>query len=412
MTQKINLAGLELQVLDPNLGAGGQGKAQLVAPASDPATKLVLKELPIGPDTEARVRWLCDQNFTALTPAIAAPIVSELTGHGTILHLASLAPGDAQDEAAPRALPHNLQICLEFVCLIQRLEEAGIVHGDIAPSNIFIADDGAVSLIDFDGFLALDPSVPPPDTIGQRPMLAPEQRNGSAQRPTVESGYFQMAMLMSMILTGHYPTEGLPSEPAAVDQLLSQGHWPEHDRTPDPDDLPINALGSELVTLFDQAFSLDPSARPNPDTWRRALTRALHNCWVHDCGQAFVAAATTTQCPGCGAAVKIPNATKELKIQILPNGPRYGVEIKNRTPIILGRATMPGLPPTVSGRHLEILPYQGRLLLRHVGSNPTLIQQNSRWYRISELWLDRVGQSDMIQLMLAESEITLTIEQR
>ncbi len=186
-------------------------------------------------------------------------------------------------------------------------------------------------------------------------MLAPEQRDGTQQAPTRESGYFQAAMMMSMILTGRYPTEGMPSEPSAVDQVICQGRWPEHDRPVCPDDLPIEALGFELMALFDRAFSLNPADRPGPDDWRRVLTRALHNCWIHDCGEAFVADATTVACPGCNAAISLPKVSRQLKLQVLPSGPRYGIELVNQKPIVLGRTTMPGLPPTVGAQDAPLM---------------------------------------------------------
>ncbi len=194
-----------------------------------------------------------------------------------------------------------------------------------------------------------------------------------------------------------------------MDKLICQGHWPEHDRIPDPDDLPIKALGAELVALFDRAFSLDPTDRPSLDEWRRALTKAAHNCWIHDCGEAFVSEPSTNACPGCGVSVAIPQSTRQLKIQVLPNGPRYGVEIKDRTPILLGRTTMPGLPSTVSGRHLEILPFQGKLLLRHVGSNPTLIEQAGQWFQLYECWIDATDIAIApISVVLADTPINIS----
>lgn len=186
-----------------------------------------------------------------------------------------------------------------------------------------------------------------------------------------------------------------------------RGGWPEHLRPLDPDEAPIDVLGDELIALFDRAFSLNPADRPNYDEWRRALMRALHNCWIHDCGAAFVADATTTACPECGVSIRIPNGKKELKIQLLPTGARFGVVIKDQNPIILGRSTMTGLPPTVSGRHLEILPFKGKLFLRHVGTNPTLIQQGGQWYQLQEIWIDEPGPNVPIELQLADQRLNI-----
>lgn len=407
MTQRINIAGIRARVIDPHFGAGGQGRAMLVELEDWPSIKMAAKEMVLSQHTEERLRWLCQKNLARLSPAFAAPIICETTGDGKILHLAPLAEGVPQDEDPARALPHNLQICLEFICLLQILEENGLSHGDIAPSNLLIAPDGSVHLIDFDGFLSFDPDVPAPDTIGQRPMLAPEQRNGTQQAPTRESGYFQAAMMMSLILTGRYPTDGMPSEPNAVDQVICRGRWPEHDRPVCPDDLPIDSLGSELVALFDRAFSLSLADRPRPDEWRRALTRALHNCWIHDCGEAFVADPYTSACAGCGQAIALPQTSRQLKIQIMPNGLRYGVELHEGKPIVLGRSTMPGLSPTVSGRHLEILPLKDKILLRHVGSNPTCFLSSGQWCLLNEAWVDLPTMAVPIQLRLANIEVNI-----
>lgn len=407
MTKRIDVAGVATVIEQAHLGSGGQGQVHLVHLKNEPKQQLVLKELPSSASALTRAEYLCRRNLAELSPAFAAPIVCEEKGDGQILQLMPFAEGVDLEEDIARPLSQALQTCLEFVSLIQLLEENGIVHGDIAPSNIRISPDGQITLIDFDSFLANDPTVPPPDTVGHWPMLAPEQRDKTSERPTKESGYFAIAVINSMIVTLHHPTDGMASEPIDVVQVMTQGHWPEHDRVPSPDDLPIAALGEELVNLFDRGFSLDPLARPGPDEWRRALARALHNCWVHDCGQTFVADKTTSNCPGCGAAITVPAATAQLKIQLLPNGPRYGVELLDRVPIVLGRNTMAGLPQTVSGRHLEILPFGNKLLLRHTGSNPTLIQQKGQWYRLQEVWVEKPSASLPIRLRLADREVNI-----
>ncbi|RUS65179.1 hypothetical protein EGN72_01055 [Pseudorhodobacter sp. E13] len=407
MAKTIEVGGVATVIKQANFGQGGQGQVHLVHLKSDPDKKMALKELRGSTRALARTKYLCQRNLSALSPAFAGPIVCEDVGNGRILHLAPFAEGGDLDDYPPRALPQNLEICLEFVSLIQLLEENGIVHGDLGTGNIRIAPDGTVTLIDFDGYLADDPTIPPPDTIGQFPMLAPEQRDGTHEQPTRESGYFAMAVFMSTVATGRYPTEGLADEPTDVVHYMSQGHWPEHDRISDVDDLPIAALGQELVDLFDLAFSLNPQARPSPDVWRRALVRALQNCWVHDCGQCFVAASSMQACPGCGAQITIPGTRGQLKIQLLPTGPRYGLELKDRVAIVLGRSTIPGLPPTVSSRHLEILPFGGKFLLRHVGRNPTLIRQRGQWYRLQESWLDADDLNSGIDLQLADLMLSL-----
>ncbi len=213
---------------------------------------------------------------------------------------------------------------------------------------------------------------------------------------------------LTIFQTGHFVTDGLANDPAEVDDYMSRGYWPEKDRTSSPDDLPIAALGSELRDLFDLAFSLDPSVRPSPDTWRRALTKALHNCWIHDCGQAFVAAPGESTCPGCGQPLTVPSSALVLKITVQDTGVRCSAEIIDRQPIILGRSTIADLPGVVSGRHLEIIPFGDRLLLRHVGRHDTLVQQQGTWYQLQSHWFGRHELSTQpLKIQLAGCDLEL-----
>jgi len=90
---------------------------------------------------------------------------------------------------------------------------------------------------------------------------------------------------------------------------------------------------------------------------------------------------------GCGNLVTIPITVRKLKIQLLPTGPRYGVDLVDHQPILLGRDTTPNLPNTVSGCQLELTPFEGKLLLRHLDGNPALIQKDATWYSLNEYWM-------------------------
>ncbi len=81
--------------------------------------------------------------------------------------------------------------------------------------------------------------------------------------------------------------------------------------------------------------------------------------------------------------------------------PRYGVDLVDHQPILLGRDTIPNLPNTVSGCQLELTPFEGKLLLRHLDSNSTLIQKDATWYSLNEYWMPI---SD-----LAASSVTLAL---
>ena len=57
------------------------------------------------------------------------------------------------------------------------LEELGLGHGDYDINNMQIDVDGTISLIDADGFITDDPSIPKPNTTGHRRMQARSKTN-------------------------------------------------------------------------------------------------------------------------------------------------------------------------------------------------------------------------------------------
>lgn len=411
MNEVITIDGIRLDIDRTAFGGGGQGEVFRCSPVGATSLRLIAKQMSARPSVFDRSAYLVRQKLHHLSPAFAGPIAAEDFGDGSVWHLAPFVQGISLDEDRPRSLPENIEIALEFVSLLAILADHGLGHGDIALSNVLIGPDGTVNLIDFDGYLSSDPACPPPLTIGQRPMQAPELRLQQISHPTFETDRFAMGVYLSILLTGRYPTEGLGDTPAEVDRLMTQGIWPERQRLSAPDELPIEALGPEIQGLFDRAFSLDPHARPTPDEWRLVLTEALDNCWIHDCGNAFVAGVSTSQCPWCHASVQIVPKTRSLKITLVDSGHRYRVELKEAETIILGRATIPDLPKSVSGRHLEITPYGDKLLLRHVGRHDTLITVNGQWYKLKQHWL-ALGDLSQNQgvLKLADSEVRLAVE--
>ena len=108
----------------------------------------------------------------------------------------------------------------------QILENAGLAHGDIAPSNLLISPDGASHWIDFDGMRFPDPDISAPETIGHRSMLAPELRNGTSS-PDMLSDRFAMAVYLNWLLLSRHPVTGLADTPAETDYLMTANIWSE-----------------------------------------------------------------------------------------------------------------------------------------------------------------------------------------
>ena len=263
MPKTYDIDGIIVDIINPMLGAGGQGKAEQVALSSDTHIALVAKTTLHSPEAVKRTKALIDRQLPLASPYLAAPIAGNYHIKQGIQHLAPFALGENMENDRDRSFPEYIEICFLICCLWTILEEMGIAHGDIAPSNIIISPDGGlVCLIDFDNCDILDPDIPPPTMAGQDIMYAPEIRL-DGQTPNIESDRFAYAVLFSMLIFRHHPTDGQAPLPTDRERLMSSGIWPMRSRLSDPHDIPIETLGRELSSLFDAAFLIDPSSRPH-----------------------------------------------------------------------------------------------------------------------------------------------------
>lgn len=401
--------GIQVDIANPNLGTGGQGKAELVTLSSDPSVNLVAKHLPLSKDTKSRVAELIKLNLPAFSPFLAAP-VAYTSRRDELIHLAPFAEGhDLLSDN--RTLPENMELAYHLSCLLTILEEQGVAHGDLAPSNIMISPAGEVYLIDFDNFIAKDKRIPPPTMVGQHMMIAPELRGKRGRKPDQWSDRFAAAVLLNLLLLRRHPA-GEAKTPADVDRVMSKGRWPERKHKIEASDVPIQALGSGLISRFDAAFSLRPKHRPSADHWRRSLSDALQNLVIHDCGQAFVLDRATKICPWCEAKLDPVTMPKieNIRISVPSTGQRYRVSLGSGKSIILGRHNLCPAAQTVSGRHLEIMPNGNGITLRHIGRHPSSILRDGNWQAFQET---RIALSDLaiapVTLRLADLYIDIEI---
>lgn len=63
----------------------------------------------------------------------------------------------------------KVEMALEVAGIIERLHRMGIVHADLKPTNILVADDGSLRLCDFGSAFFLDQ--PPSSTEPRYPVI-------------------------------------------------------------------------------------------------------------------------------------------------------------------------------------------------------------------------------------------------
>ncbi len=374
---QITFSGRKFNVLTPAFGKGGQGTVHKIRQSAGNRHLAIAKELPATPDTEKRTRRLIDLGAGLEIPFIAAPLVmTAARGKPAFYYLAPFSTGLSLEDDKPRPFPELLEMAVVLAATWGNLEQRGIAHGDIAPANILVRDNGQTDLIDFDNFAIADGSVPPPTMIGQHPMIAPELRaarnGGKPLAPNIMSDRFSWAVLFNILLLGRYPADGLATTPSELDKVLSTGDWPEEQRKPQPGETPIAALGEGLCNLFRQSFSTSPQQRPDAEAWRRGLLDALGRLHVHGCGNAFVLDQNSKQCPACGKSA--PKSYHARLIAINRNtGRETTFDLPDGAYVYLGRCTLPDASAYVSEKHIRVHREGHILFFKQLGGNNTHI---------------------------------------
>ncbi len=229
--------------------------------------------------------------------------------------------------------------------------EAGLVHRDVKPENVLIAEDSRIKIGDFGLARAVSTSTNTGTLIGTVAYIAPELVTGAAA--DARSDIYSAGIMLYEMLTGNHPYTGdipiqiafqhvnsevpapsgqLPGLAEDLDELVQ---WCT---APDPDERPINgtALLGELrhirTTLSDA--DLDYSAGP-----QMAATAAGTSM------ESDVDDGATTVIPRAGAG-----ATNQTTV--LPGAPERGLDdqqhgVHRHTEVISGQLH----PTTVISRH-------------------------------------------------------------
>lgn len=147
--------------------------------------------------------------------------------------------------SATQAIDIGLQLCHA----IGAVHDAGLVHRDIKPHNVMLAQDGRVVLMDFGTGLELDDGSRP--ALAGTPLyLAPELLHGKG--PTVRSDIYSFGVLLFYLLTRSYPVHA----PSLRDLRITHEHRQMRDvRSVRPDVAP------KLARIIDRTLDPQPERR-------------------------------------------------------------------------------------------------------------------------------------------------------
>jgi len=163
--------------------------------------------------------------------------------------------GSVLDADGPLPWPAAVTVCGQVAQALAAAHAIGVVHRDVAPTNVLVTEAGA-RLIDF-GISAVAGSVEadPGGTLrGTPPYVAPERLRGQLVAPAGD--IYALGVLLYRCLTGQLPWRGDTPE-----QLLAA----QDEQEPEPLPL-IRGLPAEVRELCRRCLAKDPAARPDAAT--------------------------------------------------------------------------------------------------------------------------------------------------
>src|SRR4029450_13832123 len=115
-------------------------------------------------------------------------------------------PGETLEHVIARDGALDLARALDYTCQISNAvdhaHKQGVLHRDLRPSNVIVADRGLLKVADFGAARFLEIAAHGTTVIGSPPYMAPEQFQGKA---VFASDVYSLGVTMYQMLTGMLP---------------------------------------------------------------------------------------------------------------------------------------------------------------------------------------------------------------
>jgi serine/threonine protein kinase len=233
--------------------------------------------------------------------------------------------GENLEVVIARDGPIDLATALDYVCqmsnAVDYAHRQNILHRDLRPSNVLVADNGMVKVADFGTSRFLEIAAHGTTIIGSPPYMAPEQFHGKA---LFASDIYSLGVTMYQLLTGVLPYD-TPS-PTDLDRLMRGNLFtpPRLRNAKIPkavNDIVMKAMAPDITLRYQRASDLlddllayrDARRTPRPaaladypadevkdiqDRLRARETPQGRFCW--HCNKPLHA--RSSRCPFCGEA--------------------------------------------------------------------------------------------------------------
>jgi serine/threonine-protein kinase len=169
-------------------------------------------------------------------------------------------PGETLEAIIARDGALDVALALDYTCQIcnavDHAHRQGVLHRDLRPSNVLVADRGMLKVADFGTSRFLEIAAHGTTVIGSPPYMAPEQFQGKA---VFASDIYSLGVTMYQMLTGELPYDS-PS-PADLDRLM-RGEMLTAPRLKNPkvpkaiNDIVLKAMAPDIHNRYQRAAEL------------------------------------------------------------------------------------------------------------------------------------------------------------
>ena len=169
-------------------------------------------------------------------------------------------PGETLEALITREGALDVLRALDYTCQISNAVDHahrhGVLHRDLRPSNVIVAESGMVKVADFGTSRFLEIAAHGTTVIGSPPYMAPEQFRGKA---VFASDIYSLGVTMYQMLTGVLPYD-TPS-PADLDRLM-KGELHVAPRLKNPripksiNDIVVKAMAPDIQSRYKRAGDL------------------------------------------------------------------------------------------------------------------------------------------------------------
>jgi len=214
------------------------------------AYKRVTRAVLTSPAVVERSQRELKQLQRAQSPRLAKILDFGKEPDGQLFVVSELAEGQTLGQAVAASGPFPLERAKKIAAQIGEAllegQKVGVVHHDLAPKNVLVADGDQIKVINFVA------PVPVTETVfGVPEYLSPEQAEGKLvdQR----SNTYSLGGILLFMLTGQPPVEGATAG-AVLEQVMKGA--------PVPPSLRVQGLNAEIDRVVGKAMDKSPNRRP------------------------------------------------------------------------------------------------------------------------------------------------------